>query len=70
MNIIHRILQSLLPPPPGSRELANAMTAVQPSTERLRERLDRDPCASDPTRRKCRGEVARALRDARRLTHE
>jgi hypothetical protein len=62
MTLFQRIAETLFPPSKGSQQLATAMAEVQESTEKLARKLEEDPCASDPSRRQCRDDVARAIR--------
>lgn len=64
MNILERFLS------PRSRsqqeEHDTVLREYEESTRRLREKLDEDPCASDPTRERCAPDVADVLMEARR----
>jgi hypothetical protein len=47
----------------------DVLEAYRQSTDRLRRKLDEDPCASDPTRAECNAEVRDALRDRQEISH-
>lgn len=64
MSILDRLLN---PRTPKQQEDVDRLSEeYRESTRRLREKLDEDPCASDPTRERCGPDVADVLLATRR----